>query len=82
MINENFAQIQNFLNNHPVVFIIFIVWTLFWKGLALWKAARLSHTRWFIIILVLNTIGILDIIYLYFIAKKYTVVSETEDKSL
>lgn len=67
------------INNIPVnpaelVWVIpVVVWTLAWKGVALWKAARLSHRKWFIGLLILNTFGILDIIYIYFIARKYTV---------
>jgi len=56
------------------VFIFFIallsVWTLFWKGLALWKAARLSHKYWFIALLVINTVGILEILYYFFFSKR------------
>ncbi len=74
-------QAQTVFGQSPALLVILLAWTLFWKGLALWKAARLSHKRWFIIILVLNTLGIADIIYLYFIARKYTVVSETEEKA-
>jgi hypothetical protein len=53
-----------------------IVWTIPWKGVALWKAARLSHKKWFIVILLANTIGILDIFYIFFVARKYTVEVE------
>ncbi|MBI2572882.1 hypothetical protein HYV86_03415 [Candidatus Woesearchaeota archaeon] len=41
-----------------------LIWHLLWQGLALWHAARNKHTVWFILILLLNTIGILPIIYL------------------
>ena len=68
------------LNGFPVWLIVLIVlWSIPWKGLALWKAAQLSHKKWFIILLVLNTLGILDIIYIRFVARKYTV--ETVDKT-
>ena len=53
-----------------------VVWTLPWKGVALWKAARLSHKKWFIALLILNTFAILEIIYIFFIARKYTVETE------
>ena len=67
-------------NDFPVWLIILItLWSIPWKGMALWKAAQLSHKRWFIILLVTNTIGILDIIYIRFVARKYTV--ETIDKT-
>ncbi len=62
------------LNGIPMWQIaLIVVWTLIWKGIALWKAAQLSHKKWFIAILVLNTFAILDIIYIFFVAKKYTV---------
>lgn len=53
-----------------LVFLLFLVWSIFWKGLALWKAARLSHKGWFIALLIINTAGILDILYIYIFSKK------------
>jgi hypothetical protein len=41
-----------------------IVWDLVWRGLALWRAARRSQTVWFVVLMILNTAGILPIIYL------------------
>ena len=41
------------------------IWTIIWKGFALWKSARKSKMIWFIILLVVNTIGILEILYIY-----------------
>ena len=46
------------------------VWSMFWKGLALWRSARLSSKKWFVVLLVLNTVGILEILYLYVFSKK------------
>lgn len=45
------------------------VWSLIWKGLALWQAGGRRQKAWFVILLVLNTVGILEIIYLFFVAK-------------
>jgi len=45
--------------------MLFLAWSLVWKGLALWKAARTGSKPWFIIILLLSTMGILEIIYLF-----------------
>jgi hypothetical protein len=59
------------IGNFPAAFfLILIVWSLFWKGLALWRVARDSRKYWFIAILLLNTVGILPIIYLAFFQKK------------
>ncbi|HEY4501532.1 MAG TPA: DUF5652 family protein [Candidatus Paceibacterota bacterium] len=49
--------------------LLFVVWSVFWKGLALWHAARRGQYWWFLILLVVNTAGILEIIYLFFVAK-------------
>ena len=60
-------------NIHPALVMIFLVWSLIWKGLALWKAAGLRQKYWFIILLVVNTFGLLEIIYLFLIARRYKV---------
>ena len=48
---------------------LFTLWSLIWKGLALWKAGRRGEHWWFMALLVLNTAGILDILYLYVFTK-------------
>ena len=50
-------------------FILLMLWSLFWKGLALWHAAKRHEKKWFIAILVINTLGILEIIYLFHFVK-------------
>ncbi len=57
----------------PLLIILVIVWTLVWKGFALWRSAELRQRYWFIAILLINTLGILEIIYLFLVAKKYKV---------
>ena len=51
-------------------FILLIIWSVVWKGLALWKAAQKSDKWWFIAMLVINTAGILEILYIYIFSKK------------
>jgi hypothetical protein len=46
------------------------IWELIWKGIALWKTGRNNQLKWFVAILILNTVGILPIIYLKFFQKK------------
>ena len=36
-----------------------LIWSVVWKGLALWKSARVGSKVWFIVFLVVNTLGIL-----------------------
>lgn len=58
------AQRLNWLNNHPWLLILLVVWSLVFKGLALWRAARRGSRGWFIALLAINTFGLLEIIYL------------------
>lgn len=60
----DFSQIQNLpLFNSPY-FPLLLAWSLIWKGLALWRAAGQKEKVWFVVLFVVNTFGILDIIYL------------------
>jgi hypothetical protein len=51
------------------VLLIAAIWTLFWKGLGLWHAARRKDSIWFIVMLIINTLGILEIVYLFAVLK-------------
>lgn len=59
----------NWIAAFPAGFILLMVWSLFWKGFALWYAAKRGEQWWFIALLIINTVGILEIIYIFFIAK-------------
>ena len=48
---------------------VIFVWSLIWKGLALWKASKNNHKIWFVIILIFQTYGILEILYIYLLSK-------------
>ena len=63
---ENFIQSQIGL----VLFILLMLWTMVWKGLALWKSARSNKQVWFIVLLIVNTLGILEILYIYIFDKE------------
>ena len=62
-----------FMGSFGLVFVLIIAWSIVWKGLALWKAARLGSKGWFIALLIINTLGILEILYLYVFSKKTSV---------
>jgi uncharacterized membrane protein len=55
--------------NYLIGLALILIWTIFWKGSALWIAAKKGDFKWFLAILILNTFGILEIIYLLFIKK-------------
>lgn len=60
---------ENLFLSSTILFLL-LVWTIPWKGVALWKAARNSHKKWFIAIFLLNTMALLEIIYIFYFAKK------------
>ncbi len=53
-----------------IVLLITVLWVLPWKIFALWTASKNNHKIWFIVLVIANTVGILEIIYVFFVAKK------------
>jgi len=51
------------------ILLMAILWTIFWKAMALWISARKNDGVWFIILMLINTLGILEIIYIFGVAK-------------
>lgn len=52
--------------------IILVLWSLFWKAWALWISARRGEKVWFGAMLVINTVGVLEILYIYIFSKNKT----------
>lgn len=52
-----------------LVYIAAIVWSIIWKGIALWKSARKKNLAWFVVLLIVNTLGILEILYIFVFSK-------------
>lgn len=50
--------------------VIALIWSFIWKGIALWKSARNNQKAWYVVMLIVNTLGILEILYIYFFQKK------------
>ena len=46
-------------------YLALFAWAIVWKGLAMWKAAHREQKYWFVAFLVVNTLGILEILYIY-----------------
>ncbi|MEI6849774.1 MAG: DUF5652 family protein [archaeon] len=53
------------LNISPWLLSIILIWTLLWKAFACWKSARLNKPIWFIVLFLVNTLGILEILYIF-----------------
>ena len=71
--NNFLLSLEYFLRANSYIFVFLGIWELTWKGLALWKAGQNKQRNWFIAILIINTIGILPIIYLKFFQRKLKV---------
>lgn len=59
-------------SNQVTILTLLILWELVWKGLALWRAGRNNQKVWFVVLLVVNSFGILEIVYLFFLQPKKT----------
>ncbi len=61
------------------LFITLMLLVIVLKGYALWYSARGDQKWWFIAMLVINTVGILEVVYLlFFKPKKHT--KDEDDK--
>lgn len=67
---SKFNMIMQFTLREQIMLLILFVWSLAWKGMALWKSARRENKYWFVALLVINTVGILEILYIYIFSKK------------
>lgn len=47
-----------------------LVWSMVWKGIALWRAGRNDDLAWFIVLFIVSTLGILPIIYIFAFSRK------------
>lgn len=61
---EQFEFISESITRFLPLIIFLVIWEIIWKMLALWKSARSNHRYWFISIALLNTLGLLPILYL------------------
>jgi hypothetical protein len=50
--------------------VLLAVWSYVWKALALYRAGYNRSPIWFFFMLIVNTVGILDIFYLFVFGRK------------
>ena len=67
---ENSVNLQAYFLTTLIWFIPLMIWSIIWKGLGLWKSARNGSKPWFIVMFILNTAGILEILYIFVFGKK------------
>lgn len=64
------SNLMQILNPSSPIFYLIIAWSVVWKGIALWHSARNKQLVWYIAIFIINTVGILEIIYLIFFKRR------------
>ena len=77
-----FGMIDNFNSytaGNQSLFFAFLLWTLAWKGWALWRAAGRNERWWFIALLVINTLGLLEILYLFVFSRESSELKPAEE---
>jgi len=67
---------EQYLMMNQWIILLILLWTLPWKGVALWKSVKNNHKKWFVVLLVLNTMALLEIIYIFYFSKE----KESEEK--
>lgn len=60
------------MNQQSFLLLLYLalLWTMPWKGWALWKAAKNEQKVWFIVLLLVNTLAILEILYIFVFSEK------------
>ncbi len=61
---------EAFIGDSQWIIIPLVLWSVIWKGIALWHSARRGQKAWFIALLVVNMLGILEIIYILLFIKR------------
>lgn len=63
------TQLAAAIGVSPWIVIAVTIWAIAWKGWALWIAGRKNSPIWFVALLVINTLGILEILYIFVFSK-------------
>lgn len=58
-------MIEEWLSQNLWLIVVFAIWEFAWKGIALWKAAKNDSKPWFVVLLIVNTAGILPLFYIF-----------------
>jgi hypothetical protein len=61
---------MSFTTTHWILLIVVAIFDLVLRGIALWHSARRRQKVWFVFLLIINSMGILPIIYLLINRKK------------
>lgn len=75
---QHFVGYSDIFYRYAWLWSLIALWSLAWKGAALWRAAKMNSMPWFIGILIFNTFGMLEIVYILITQKQYQEQKEYE----
>lgn len=83
---DSFNQLMDYFNV-PVwampATVALIIWSAVWKALGLYHAGKLRQPVWFVVLFMVNTLGILEIAYIFVFSKlvkpKEITINKTSD---
>lgn len=61
---------EQYINENLSTIAAIVIWELVWKAIALWKAAKNDSKSWFIALLIINTVGLLPMFYIFIFSKQ------------
>jgi hypothetical protein len=64
------GQTYSFTSADLLILILLIVWSYCWKVPAIWRSVKNENKKWFVVFIIINTFGILEIAYLMYFSKK------------
>lgn len=64
-----FTELSTQLGVPLILLVVIIIWEVVWKLAAMWEAAKNKSLGWFIVLAVVNSVGILPILYIFLFSK-------------
>ncbi len=73
---NQYVPIDTFPPQLKFIFYILLIWSVAWKLVSLWKSARHGQKIWFAVLFLINSVGILDLIYLFFFQRNDSFITD------
>ena len=70
MYDVKVQNIGNWILANQWALMPIFVWDVTWRLLAMWRAVKENQKIWFVLFMIVNSVGLLPIIYLVFVAKE------------
>ena len=61
---------DQFIQTYWWIISLVVIWELIWKAWALWLSARNNDKAWFIVLFLINSLGILPIFYIFVFSRR------------